>query len=73
MEQIRREREAICSAFKKNPDGSWTCIKSLKVDVLGVEVEIEEGTTFKRREKFQDVDVVEWLDEVCKPMTFGPI
>jgi len=40
---------------------------------MGVEMEIEEGTTFKLGEKFQDVDMAEWLGEICSDMTFGPI
>ena len=73
MEEIRRKYQAICDSFQKNPDGSWTCIKATKIDVPGVEMEIEEGKTFKRGEKFQDVDIAEWLGEICSSMTFGPI
>lgn len=73
MEEIRRKYQAICSAFQVNPDGSWTCIKSVKIDVPGLETEVKEGTTFKLGEKFQDVDMAEWLSEICTDMTFGPI
>lgn len=73
MEEIRRKYQAICSAFQVNPDGSWTCIKPVKIDAMGVKMEIEEGTTFKPGEKFQDVDMAEWLGEICSDMTFGPI
>ena len=73
MEEIRRKYQAICKSFQKNPDGSWTCITAVKIDIPGVEMEIEEGKTFKRGEKFQDVDIAEWLSEICSEMKFGPI
>jgi len=73
MEEIRRKYQAICSAFQKNPDGSWTCIEAVKIDVPGVEMDIEAGKTFKRGEKFEGVDIAEWLGDICADMTFGPI
>jgi len=73
MEEIRRKYQAICSAFQKNPDGSWTSTAPVKIDVPGVEMNIEAGQTFKRGEKFQDVDIAEWLNDICADMTFGPI
>jgi len=73
MEEIRRKYQAICNSFEKNPDGSWTSIKAVKINVPGVDMEIEEGMTFKRGEKFQDIDIAGWLNEICASMTFGPI
>lgn len=73
MEEIRRKYQAICSSFQRNSDGSWTCIKAVAVDSPKGELKAEPGTTFKRGEKYQDVDIAEWLDEICSRMTFGPI
>ena len=73
MEEIRRKYQAICSAFQKNPDRSWTCIEPVKIDVPGVEMNIKAGQTFKLGEKFQDVDMAQWLNDICADMTFGPI
>lgn len=73
MEEVRRKYQAICRSFQKNPDGSWTCMESIKIDIPGVEMEIEEGMTFTKGSKYQDVDIAEWLGEICSDMTFGPI
>lgn len=73
MEEIRRKYQAICSSFQKNRDGSWTSTEQVKIDVPGVDMTIEAGQTFKLGEKFQDIDIAQWLNDICADMTFGPI
>jgi len=56
----------LCDSFRKNPDGSWTCIKPaaiMKPD--GGVVELSPGITFRKGVAFMGVDVAGLLDENC--------
>lgn len=35
----------LCSYFRRNPDGSWTCIKALDVTVSGAHITANPGMT----------------------------
>jgi hypothetical protein len=50
-------------AFRRNIDGSWTCVASTSFDgsPLG-RIEVAAGTSFCRGKILMNVDVAEWLD-----------
>jgi hypothetical protein len=56
----------ICSAFRKNADGSWTCIKPVTLQGPNGKVGIGAGASFARGSLFMGLDVAAWLDQNCK-------
>ena len=59
-------QESPCSAFKKNPNGSWTCIKPVTISKPdGGQVSLSPGITITRGVSFMGLDVAKWLDENC--------
>ncbi len=54
-----------CEAFKKNPDGSWTCIKPVTIKGVIGEIQIGVGKTFTRGMQYMGVDLAELLDKYC--------
>ncbi len=55
--------EDAVSAFRKNSDGSWTCIKPTMIFGYGGIIHIESGMTFERGVKYWGVDMVAFFDE----------
>lgn len=56
--------DAHLDAFSKNPDGSWTCIKSITFTTPnGVELKIGLGMTMMRGTLLLGFDLGKWLDE----------
>lgn len=59
-------QQSPCDAFKKKPDGSWTCIKPVTTtNPSGVGVSLSPSVTFKRGILFAGLDMAKWLDEHC--------
>jgi len=57
-----------CDSFKKNPDGSWTCVKALTIVAPQTPqglLPVRPGFTFKKGVKFMSMDIVKVLDEKC--------
>lgn len=55
----------ICSAFKKNPDGSWTSVGSATFEFQDSKIVINPGMTVRRGVSFSGIDLAQWLDENC--------
>ena len=53
-------------AFRRNPDGSWTCIEPATFDGPGGRIQVTPGSTFAPGPKFMNVDLAAWLDEQLK-------
>ena len=58
--------EIPCEAFKKNPNGSWTCIKPVTIKGPKGEIGIGVGMTFTRGVSFMGINLAELLDKDCK-------
>jgi hypothetical protein len=58
-----QESEIDCSAFLKNPDGSWTVIKKAYIPVQ--KVRVVEGTVFLPGQTFLGEDMAERLAKAC--------
>ena len=49
--------------FKKNPDGSWTCIKNTDIkNPYGI-IRVNPGMTFRKTKPHWGIDVAELLDQ----------
>lgn len=59
-------QESPCNAFKKNPNGSWTCIRPVTLfKPAGGSISLSPGITFKKGVVFMGLKVAKWLDENC--------
>lgn len=49
--------------FKKNPDGSWTCIKNTDIKSAYGIIRVNPGMTFRKKKTHWGIDVAELLDQ----------
>ncbi|HBE45396.1 MAG TPA: hypothetical protein DDW17_08155 [Deltaproteobacteria bacterium] len=55
----------MVNEFKKQPDGSWVCIKNSDiVTKAGNMIRVSPGLTFKKDRRLWGLDVVKMLDEL---------
>jgi hypothetical protein len=56
----------LCEAFRRNPDGSWTCTK-LSTITVGAEgsITIEVDQTVRPGELLGDYDLAAYLEQTC--------
>jgi hypothetical protein len=55
--------EEFIKAFRRNPDGSWTCTApATRKGPFGL-IEVNPGDTFAQGILYKGVDVAAWLDE----------
>jgi len=54
-----------CDAFRKNPDGSWACIKPVTIRGPAGEIKISPGLTFRKGVYFMGIDLATLLDQQC--------
>jgi hypothetical protein len=52
----------ICDCFRRNPNGTWTCIRAVTIQGVG----IGPGVTVSRGVSFGGVDIAAWLDANCR-------
>jgi hypothetical protein len=57
--------ESSCESFRRNPDGSWECIKPVTIFGYGGLIEISQGMLFTPGVPFTGIDMVAWLEENC--------
>jgi len=57
--------EAICQAFQKHSDGSWSSISSTTIQGPNGSVQINPGLTFRKGVVFMGIELATWLDENC--------
>jgi len=48
-------------AFRRNPDGSWSCITPVTLKHPAGPIEVAPGTTFIEGRNFMGIDPAEWL------------
>jgi hypothetical protein len=54
--------EDLSHAFRRNADGSWTCVAPATLDGPNGRIQVTPGTTFARGEIFMGVDIAALLD-----------
>ena len=63
---MEQKDQAVLDRFKKNPDGTWTCIQATPIRVGNRVLAISKDMTFTKGVPYLVVDVAEWLDEQSK-------
>lgn len=48
--------------FRRNPDGSWTCISFAEIATITGRIQVTEGSTFMPGTTFMAVNICELLD-----------
>ena len=61
--------QSPCSAFQRNPDGTWTSTRATALKTEKKTLAIPMGMTFRPGEEFLFVDVAGWLKENCLQTT----
>jgi hypothetical protein len=56
----------ILKAFRRNDDGSWTCIAPVRIDHPRGRIEVTVGTRLAPNTVFMGVDLAAWLEELAK-------
>ena len=56
--------EHLSHAFRRNADGSWTCVAPATLDGPNGRIQVTPGTTFARGTIFMGVDLAAWLDKL---------
>ena len=54
--------ENFISAFKRNADGSWSCIQDVTLNGPNGRIQVLAGATFARGTMFMGVDLARFLD-----------
>ena len=54
-----------CSAFRRNANGSWTCVKPVTIKGQYAQARLTPGTTVSKGASFAGVNLVAMLDTQC--------
>jgi hypothetical protein len=54
-----------CTDFRRNPDGSWTCINATKIPGYAGVVDVALGQVIKPGEIIGGIVIALWLDKNC--------
>lgn len=57
----------LAQAFRRNADGSWTCVAPITIDHPQGRIEVTSGTRLARNTRFMGVDLAAWLEERIGP------
>jgi hypothetical protein len=58
-------------AFRRNADGSWTCVAPATFDGPSGRIQVTPGSTFAPGTIFMNVDLAAWLDEESRKQRGG--
>jgi hypothetical protein len=61
--------DPLFDAFRRNPDGSWVCVRSVTFDGPGGRMQVAAGSTFCRGRLFMGVDLARYLEAHAKSGT----
>jgi hypothetical protein len=53
-------------AFRRDPDGSWTCVAPADFEGPNGRIQVAPGARFTRGTVFMGVELVSWLDEQAR-------
>jgi len=59
--------EELRRAFRRDPDGSWTCVRAIRIEHPVGRIEVTPGTRLARHTRFMGVDLAAWLEEKLGP------
>jgi hypothetical protein len=55
-------KKPITEYFRRDVDGTWTCIESTTLDHPSGRIQFSAGTAFRTEDTFMGVKVAQWLD-----------
>ena len=55
--------DAFIHAFRRDTDGSWTCVAPTTFDGPNGRMQVAPGTCFMPGTSFMGIDLARWLDE----------
>ena len=55
--------DELSSAFRRNSDGSWTCISEVTIEGPKCEIHVAPGSTFSRGTYIEGLDIAAWIEE----------
>jgi hypothetical protein len=59
--------ENFIEAFRRNADGSWSCIRNVTLNGPSGRIQVTEGSTFRRGMTFMGIDLAGFLDAQARP------
>ena len=63
---MEQKDQAVLDNFRRNPDGTWTCIQPTPIKVGKRVLAISKDMTFTKGVPYLVVDVAGWLEEQSK-------
>jgi hypothetical protein len=64
-------KKRITDAFRRETDGSWTCIEAISVDHSVGRIQFTAGAVFHPEDTFMGVKVAKWLDSLADTRRSG--
>ena len=64
--------QKLGKAFRRNADGSWTCVEATTLDGPTGRMQVPEGSTYRRGTLFMGVELAKWLDQQLGVEKRGP-
>jgi hypothetical protein len=58
-------RKRITDAFRREADGSWTCVDAITVDHPSGRMQFTPGAVFHPEDVFMGVKIAKWLDALA--------
>jgi hypothetical protein len=58
-------KKRVTDAFRREADGSWTCLESVSVDHPTGPIHFTAGAVFHPEDVFMGVKVAKWLDSLA--------
>ena len=55
--------QLLAKAFRRNADGSWTCVEAATFDGPNGRIQVALGSTYRRGMMFMGIELAKWLDE----------
>jgi hypothetical protein len=62
--------DSVLDAFKRNSDGSWSCVRAVTLEGPSGRIQVTTGATFSPGNLFMGVDLARYLEAHAKSGTF---
>jgi len=62
----RKTVSEFFNSFRRDEDGTWTCVSDVTVDHPRGRIQVSAGSKFRSGILFMDVDLATWLDAEMK-------
>ena len=65
-------QKRVTDAFRREADGSWTCIEAIAVEHPSGRIKFSAGAKFGPEDSFMGVKVARWLDSLADGRRASP-